>query len=688
MSENPNYKELLEKVREELDAISRQHEEWKYGRIHCNWWAVTGLPRKKKLVAEERRLLKIIENEGQNFFEKKDLLPDQKIQIDPDQQRIITAPFSERILVDGGPGTGKTEVACRRVADLIDQQGVYPDNIRLISFTRAAIHEIRDRIGNYLENRDQRYSVKISTIDSYAYEIVRGYNENYPFTGSYDDSILEAKRLMDNDVSTAEIFERIEHLIIDESQDIFSVRANFLLSFIKKLPKECGVTVFSDNAQAIFEWTTKKNFRVTKNKDPLSIRLDQELPDMFKRELLRIVHRTEVPALKFIFTETRDLVLDTSIEPETKMMTILGQIRERANGTVNRIEHQNIIGCDKCFILYKENREILHASNQINKKPHRIRMSGLPFCIYPWIGACLSEYTDSILDEATFKNLWNEKIHSLKNVAIDVDTAWNLLLNLAADTDDTISMRQLRKKLWPSHPPDIMCTKEIGPGGPIISTIHSSKGREADEVRLMLPQYEGRKKITDEEVRVMFVGATRASKTLKIGEGYGYFRVKDKPPNRRYSPFKNAKRARIQFGCENDLSAQNLGSNMSEEQIRKAQHEMLRISGEITNATMARIPDSDFRYHLKSENGTILADITEGPLKDDMTDVKDEVGSDLDFPDSINNLRIFGIRTIVLRPDSPECDRLRYPWNESGIILAPIIFGFPEISFKEKKAPR
>ena len=43
----------------------------------------------------------------------------------------------------GGPGTGKTAVACARVAELIDK-GVNPAGIWLISFTRTAI---RQKIG-------------------------------------------------------------------------------------------------------------------------------------------------------------------------------------------------------------------------------------------------------------------------------------------------------------------------------------------------------------------------------------------------------------------------------------------------------------------------------------------------------------------------------------------------------------
>lgn len=696
MAEKEDLEKELEKTRKKKEELKKLEEEWTRGGLTPGWWAQTGLPQKRILDKEEQKLIQLIHREKENFYGNKSLRSPENNQEDPLQEAVITAPVSDRILVDAGPGTGKTDVACRRVAHLINNQHVYPNNILLISFTRAAIHEIRKRIGDYLTDKERRYFVRISTIDSYASEIIRGYNDRYTFTGSYDDSIAEALRLIKEDDATAEIFEKIEHLIIDESQDIIGVRADFLISFIKKLQKNCGITIFSDNAQAIYDWLAKEenNSLILNNTKPLSHRINQELPGMFKIQYLKTVHRTTSDRLKYIFTETRSLVLNNTVNPAEKRRRVIGHIRQKAHIIVPRIEEQVFDGCENYFILYRSNREILYASAQINKKNHRIRMRGLPSCIQPWIGACLSEYTDAILDKHTFNRLWKENTSYLQNQTPDMETAWKLLLNLAADTEDTISIKHLRARLWHSHPPDILCTKEIGPGGPIISTIHASKGREADIVHLMLPKDQGENRDDlddDAETRVIFVGATRACKKLGVGEGYGYFNVQVlNPYNRIYALFRKNKEAYIQIGCENDITAQNLAKDLSEEQIRSAQKTMREISGKITSARMERVAKSDFRYRLKSENGTVLADISEGALKEDFFRIKQffKNGSgfcNLSFPNVITDLRIFGIRTVILKPGDPECDLLKYPWNKSGILLAPIIVGFPKITFQERR---
>src|SRR5690606_32473349 len=73
---------------------------------------------------------------------------------DGEQISIIHAPPDARLLVDAGPGTGKTAVACGRVAHLIDQARLSPSRICIISFTRIAVQEIQARIRRYLRRPD------------------------------------------------------------------------------------------------------------------------------------------------------------------------------------------------------------------------------------------------------------------------------------------------------------------------------------------------------------------------------------------------------------------------------------------------------------------------------------------------------------------------------------------------------
>ena len=60
---------------------------------------------------------------------------------------ILEAPTGWQLVI-AGPGAGKSAVACQRVAYLVDE-AVPPSRILLVSFTRTAVAELRDRIVSY-----------------------------------------------------------------------------------------------------------------------------------------------------------------------------------------------------------------------------------------------------------------------------------------------------------------------------------------------------------------------------------------------------------------------------------------------------------------------------------------------------------------------------------------------------------
>ena len=91
------------------------------------------------------------------------------------KERLSRPLETDRLEVYAGPGMGKTAVACARVSALIEA-GVEPTNIWLLSFTRTAVQEIRDRIELFAEDSHSVLGVKIGTIDSRAWRIRCGFS--------------------------------------------------------------------------------------------------------------------------------------------------------------------------------------------------------------------------------------------------------------------------------------------------------------------------------------------------------------------------------------------------------------------------------------------------------------------------------------------------------------------------------
>src|SRR5262249_47327705 len=152
---------------------------------------------------------------------------------DASQERVITSKGSARLIVEAGPGTGKTAVSCARLAFLVSEHGVQPSKSWMISFTRTAVAEIRSRLYNYLG--DAAFAVKVATVDSHAWSIHSGYDSTATLTGTYEENIDHVLSLIQNEPEVQEYLEGVEHLIVDEAQDLVGNRADLIEAIIESL---------------------------------------------------------------------------------------------------------------------------------------------------------------------------------------------------------------------------------------------------------------------------------------------------------------------------------------------------------------------------------------------------------------------------------------------------------------------
>src|ERR1700749_1231864 len=90
--------------------------------------------------------------------------------LDEVQQRIVDHKGAP-LLVLAGPGTGKTTTIVAAVADRIERRGIDPGRILVLTFSRKAAGELRDRITARLARTPSEPLAL--TFHSYAYALVR-----------------------------------------------------------------------------------------------------------------------------------------------------------------------------------------------------------------------------------------------------------------------------------------------------------------------------------------------------------------------------------------------------------------------------------------------------------------------------------------------------------------------------------
>jgi hypothetical protein len=602
---------------------------------------------------------------------------------DEDQQLVIEAGRSDRILVAAGPGMGKTSVACARVAYLIDQEYVADNNIWLVSFTRAAIAEIKGRIADFAEDPSNVFAVKISTIDSQAWKIRYGFSpeEVERLFGGFETGIVAATELLgERAEEIKDAFGDLEHLIIDEAQDIIGDRARFLLALIKLLPESCGLTVFHDPAQAIYDHDEAgAPFRFT---DGLKELFGDGLQDF----ALRRIYRTDEPALLRLYEDLRLDILgnaDCTAEDFKARAELVRQAAHKiGKGGFDQTE---LSGYDDALVLFRKRIEVAQASSFMagDGLAHRLRMSGLPRVLHPWLALCLSPHDGKTITREEFRDLHaGAAVVAPKCMGIHsddlADRRFDQMLRHARGKTDDIDLHRLRARLA-SHPPDEFILPEFGQRGPILGTIHASKGREADHVFLQISSSWGGKGDTEqlsEESRVLFVGATRARRSLAVQGGYGFVYGEQTESGR---CFRRSRKYRT--GCQVQVGLAGDFDIYSSARLVLPVDELAET--ETPFACIATLEKGSWIYHLMTAKGRLLGSIGQSLSRDLM-----EIGRNrlkiahARSPDRIENIYVLGFGSAVAAPGDPRLEGAKGRAAASGFWVIPQVTGLPMAFFR------
>ena len=131
---------------------------------------VSKIDKNERLIVESPNL-EIVEDEDNIFIQER-----KTFDLTDDQKEAVEYYDKTPLVVDAGPGSGKTRVIIERVVYLIEKCNVNPSSILVITFTRKATEELRER---FRKDTDLDVNIinqmRISTIHGFCRHLISNY---------------------------------------------------------------------------------------------------------------------------------------------------------------------------------------------------------------------------------------------------------------------------------------------------------------------------------------------------------------------------------------------------------------------------------------------------------------------------------------------------------------------------------
>ncbi|WP_030612563.1 UvrD-helicase domain-containing protein [Streptomyces sclerotialus] len=590
----------------------------------------------------------------------------------PEQQAVVDQPWDTRLLVTAGAGTGKTHTLVRRMDALVGHadpdEALEASELLVLSFSRAAVRELRDRIARYGEHARR---VRVQTFDSWAYSLLmQAHPEGEWSALSFDERIRAATEAIEKGALDSLESGPPAHVIIDEVQDLASARREMVESLLDQLQDSCGFTLVGDSAQAIYDFQIDRE----KNPEEYADRADLFLrwvrgsycEDLVELRLTRNFRavtpeaRTALPlgpavqgigsapegadiAAERLHGELRELLLDL---PDLGLLTdsfTLDSLRSFP-GT--------------CAVLARDNRQALLVSELLHTHgvPHALRRSLQDRPVPYWAAELLRRTETATLTEARLRELLDEM--PLPE-GVDPGRVWRALRVSARGTGrGTLDVGRLRRLVAERRFPDELADPE--PARLVVSTVHRSKGLEFDRVVLLTPPTVAElRRRNDEldvpaEARALHVAMTRAREDLyRVAAPDTVTVLKHKPTGRWYRGVPNPRQRWRRDGVEvraGDVNALEPADALSDapgaqsylmERVRPGDAVTFRLRDALPMG-----PEQSPRYALLHE-GREIGDASEAFRSELYSLLKVGTDWDIQWPEEISGLRIDCLESVA-----------------------------------------
>lgn len=442
------------------------------------------------------------------------------------QKEIIDDHESRCIVVAAGPGSGKTRVLVHKLASLLLLEDVKHEQLLMLTFSRAAATEFKQRLMQLIGNA--AHFVEIKTFHSYCFDLL-GRVGNLDEAG---DVVKQAAEMINNgEVEPNRISKTV--LVIDEAQDM-SKDDYALVSALMKANEEMRVIAVGDDDQNIYEFRGSNS---------------RYLYELTQTEHSRFIEMTEnYRSLRHIVDAANDFA--RNIRQRIKSTPIISMSQE--DGEVRIVKHPYEIQEKKVYmyqpiledvtLLLRSNaskeadassrkkNETISILTQTNEEAvimlallhsHGIKaklvqsLDGLRFWNLAEVRYFLKKIDQGIKETKSPiipDDIWEAaKQQTFKKYATSQALPYlRRSLQIFEQTNRAKYYSDLREFVFESSVEDFC---DISKSDIVVCTIHKAKGHEFDHVLMLITHPEHP---TDDILRRYYVGMTRAKRTLAI----------------------------------------------------------------------------------------------------------------------------------------------------------------------------
>lgn len=424
-------------------------------------------------------------------------------QLSKKQMQIISDKESRVIVVAAGPGSGKTRVLVHKLASLLLLEDVKHEQLLMLTFSRAAATEFKQRLMGLIGNA--AHFVEIKTFHSYAFDLLGR-------IGNLEDAKdvvgRAARMISEGEVEPNRIGKTV--LVVDEAQDMSSEEFA-LVRALMSVNEEMRVIAVGDDDQNIYEFRgSDSNYMRQLLADDKSTFVEMtenyrstQHVVAFANAFVKGIHNRMKQTPILSMSKDEGTVVVTHHASHIMFQRVVSDLlRQRNSGTISVLTHTN----EEAVILVALLRKHGLRSKLIQS------MDGFRFWNMAEVRLFLKyierdTHTPIVTDE-----VWNEaKRKTFQAYATSSSLPYlKRCIELFEKINKAKYLTDFKELVFESTTEDFCDTSDADV---VVSTIHKSKGCEFDDVYMLVSQPQH---VTDSEMRSYYVGMTRARKRLFI----------------------------------------------------------------------------------------------------------------------------------------------------------------------------